>query len=185
MFTAAIWNSRMDGLPIQEGEEKGLAALIRGCLPNAKPEDFPPDPEKACKRLHTFLGLWYVATNNKKPVERKAFAQACNRLSIDEIKEKVNNLHSYKSFLLRKHRYQKIGEKLIQSSEIWCRPSWKWISLKKGWVVKKGSLQKGLRGKQSPDKPVLKLEMAEGWRDCKAQAWEGYPFCFWFTKQQK
>ena len=111
MFTAAIWNSRMDGLPIQEGEEKGLAALIRGCLPNAKPEDFPPDPEKACKRLHTFLGLWYVATNNKKPVERKAFAQACNRLSIDEIKEKVNNLHSYKSFLLRKHRYQKIGEK--------------------------------------------------------------------------
>ena len=69
----------MDGLPIQEGEEKGLAALIRGCLPNAKPEDFPPDPEKACKRLHTFLGLWYVATNNKKPVERKAFAQACKR----------------------------------------------------------------------------------------------------------
>ena len=160
----------MDGLPIQEGEEKGLAALVRGCLPNAKVEDFPPDPEKACKRLHTFLGLWYVATNNKKPVERKAFAQACDRLSADEIKQIVNNLHNYKTFLLRKHRNLKTGEKtdpvvrsLMQTILKMDEPQASSSSSSKPPKRLSGQEEqpaKRLRGKQSPDKPVLKPEMA-------------------------
>ena len=54
---------------------KQLAALIRGCVPDCKLEDFPADPEKACKRLQTFLCLWYPATSNKKADERKAFSE--------------------------------------------------------------------------------------------------------------
>lgn len=96
---------------LDKDKVKQLAALIRGCIPDCKLEDFPADPEKACKRLQTFLCLWYPATSNKKADERKAFSEACGRLDTHETKAIVNNLHEYKAWLLRKRRNLKTGER--------------------------------------------------------------------------
>lgn len=91
--------------------EKSLVALIKGCLPNCRVDDFPADPEKACKRQRNFLALWYNTSSMRKPEERKAFAEACPHLTKSEVKQIVNNVHDYKSFLHRKNRNQKTGEK--------------------------------------------------------------------------
>ena len=88
-----------------------MAALIKGSVPDCTAADFPADPEEACKRLHVFLNVWFPATNNKKEDERKAFSEACNRLKPAEVKQIVNSLHSYKTWLLRKQRNLKTGEK--------------------------------------------------------------------------
>jgi hypothetical protein len=95
----------------EEGCVKQLAAIIKGSLPTCSTGDFPADCEEACKRLVSFLALWFPTTNNKKSDERQAFKQACGRLKSEEINAIVNNLHSYKSWLLRKHRNLKTGEK--------------------------------------------------------------------------
>ena len=47
----------------------------------------------------------------RKPEERKAFQEACPHLTKSEVKQIVNALHEYKSFLHRKNRNQKTGEK--------------------------------------------------------------------------
>ena len=96
---------------LEKDKVKQLAALIKGCIPDCKLEDFPADPEKACKRLQAFLCLWYPATSNKKQDERKAFSEACGRLESNEAKAIVNNLHEYKAWLLRKKRNLKTGER--------------------------------------------------------------------------
>ena len=96
---------------LEKDKVKQLAALIKGCIPDCKLEDFPADPEKACKRLQTFLCLWYPSTSNKKADERKAFSEACGRLESHEAKAIVNNLHEYKAWLLRKKRDLKTGER--------------------------------------------------------------------------
>lgn len=44
-------------------------------------------------------------------MERNAFAEACNRLTAAEIKQIVGNIHSYKSWLLKKHKNMKNGER--------------------------------------------------------------------------
>ena len=90
---------------------KSLVALIKGCLPNCRVDDFPADPENACKRQHQFLTLWYNTSCMRKPEERKAFEEACPHLTKSEVKQIVNALHQYKSFLHRKNRNQKTGEK--------------------------------------------------------------------------
>ena len=90
---------------------KRMAALIKGSVPDCTAADFPADPEEACKRLHVFLSVWFPATNNKKEDERKAFSEACNRLKLAEVRQIVNSLHSYKTWLLRKQRNLKTGEK--------------------------------------------------------------------------
>ena len=90
---------------------KSLVALIKGCLPNCRVDDFPADPENACKRQHQFLTLWYNTSCMRKPEERKAFQEACPHLTKSEVKQIVNALHEYKSFLHRKNRNQKTGEK--------------------------------------------------------------------------
>ena len=90
---------------------KSLVALIKGCLPNCRVDDFPADPENACKRQHQFLTLWYNTSCMRKPEERKAFEEACPHLTKSEVKQIVNALHEYKSFLHRKNRNQKTGEK--------------------------------------------------------------------------
>ena len=90
---------------------KRMAALIKGSVPDCTAADFPADPEEACKRLHVFLSVWFPATNNKKEDERKAFSEACNRLKSAEVRQIVNSLHSYKTWLLRKQRNLKTGEK--------------------------------------------------------------------------
>eukprot|EP00435_Cladocopium_sp_Y103_P034758 s1151_g9.t1 len=95
----------------EEGCVKQLVAIIKGSLPTCTPADFPVDCEEACKRLVSFLTLWFPTTNNKKTDERKAFKQACGRLKAEEITTIVNALHSYKSWLLRKQRNLKTGEK--------------------------------------------------------------------------
>ena len=94
-----------------EGCVKQLTAIIRGSLPTCSTADFLADCEEACKRLVSFLTLWYPTTNNKKSDERQAFKQACGRLKAEEIKAIVTALHSYKSWLLRKQRNLKTGEK--------------------------------------------------------------------------
>ena len=91
---------------------KNLEAIIRGTLgKDLKVEDFPADPETACKRQHSFLALWYQCTSMKKPDEKKAFSLACPSLNSSECKQIVNSLHEYKSFLHRKKRNLKTGEK--------------------------------------------------------------------------
>ena len=90
---------------------KSLVALIKGCLPNCRVDDFPANPENACKRQHQFLTLWYNTSCMRKPEERKAFEEACPHLTKSEVKQIVNALHEYKSFLHRKNRNQKTGEK--------------------------------------------------------------------------
>jgi hypothetical protein len=95
----------------EEGCVKQLAAIIKGSFSTCSTGDFPADCEEACKRLVSFLALWFPTTNNKKSDERQAFKQACGRLKSEEINAIVNNLHSYKSWLLRKHRNLKTGEK--------------------------------------------------------------------------
>ena len=90
---------------------KSLVALIKGCLPNCRVDDFPADPENACKRQHQFLTLWYNTSCMRKPEERKAFEEACPHLTKSEVKQIVNALHEYKSFLHRKNRNQKTDEK--------------------------------------------------------------------------
>ena len=96
-------------------------------------------------------------------MERKAFAQA------DEIKQIVKNLHNYKTFLLRKHRNLKTGEKtdpvvrsLMQTILKMDEPQAGSSSSKppKRLSGQEEQPAKRLRGKQSPDKPVLKPEMA-------------------------
>ena len=93
--------------PAEGSADKGLhhslVALIKGCIPDCKPEDFlpEPEPEEGCKRLHTFLGLWFPATNNKVDCERKAFAEACKRLQVAEVKSIVNNIRAYRQWLLK------------------------------------------------------------------------------------
>ena len=78
---------------------KSLEAIIRGTLgKDCKVEDFPADPETACKRQHSFLTLWYQCTSMKKPDEKKAFSLACPSLIMSECKQIVNSLHEYKSF---------------------------------------------------------------------------------------
>ena len=96
---------------LEKPVEKSLVALIKGCLPHCRVDDFPADPEKACKRQRNFLALWYNTGSMRKPEERKAFAEACPHLSKSEVKQIVNNVHDYKSFLRRKNRNQKTGEK--------------------------------------------------------------------------
>ena len=96
---------------LEKPVEKSLVALIKGCLPHCRVDDFPADLEKACKRQRNFLALWYNTSSMRKPEERKAFAEACPRLSKSEVKQIVNNVHGYKSFLHRKKRNQKTGEK--------------------------------------------------------------------------
>ena len=90
---------------------KSLVALIKGCLPNCRVDDFPADPETACKRQRSFLTLWYSTSCMRKPEERTAFAEACPHLTKSEVKQIVTALHDYKSFLHRKKRNQKTGEK--------------------------------------------------------------------------
>lgn len=111
----------MAALPLQKGEattsseepgerlQKSLAALIRGSIPNCSAEDFPANPEEGCKRMATFLNLWYPVTSNKVLMERNAFAQACNRLKAAEIRQIVANIHSYRSWLLKKKNNMKTG----------------------------------------------------------------------------
>ena len=107
----------MDSLPVKPGKGstkpetdstksdtvKSLEAITRGTLgKDCKVEDFPADPETACKRQHSFLTLWYQCTSMKKPDEKKAFSLACPSLNMSECKQIVNSLHEYKSFLHRK-----------------------------------------------------------------------------------
>ena len=81
----------------EEGYVRQLAAIIKGSFSSCSTADFPADCEEACKRLVTFLTLWFPTTNHKKSDERQAFKQACGRLKPAEINAIVNNLHSYKS----------------------------------------------------------------------------------------
>ena len=90
---------------------KSLVAIIKGSLPNCRVEDFPADPENACKRQSSFLSLWYNTSNMRKPEERKAFEEACPHLKTSEVKQIVNVVHECKTFLGRKKRNQKTGEK--------------------------------------------------------------------------
>ena len=101
---------------LEKDKVKQLAALIKGCIPDCKLEDFPADPEKACKRLQTFLCLWYPSTSNKKADERKAFSEACGRLETHETKAVVNNLHEYKAWLLRKKEIWRLVKEQTQPS---------------------------------------------------------------------
>lgn len=108
----------MAALPLQKGEsaeepgtrlQKSLAAVIRGCIPNCSPEDFPADPETGCKNMATFLNVWFPVTNNKVSIERNAFAEACNRLKAAEVKQIVANIHAYRSWLKMKKKNMKTG----------------------------------------------------------------------------
>ena len=116
----------MDSLPVKPGTGptkpetdstksdtvKSLEAIIRGTLgKGCKVEDFPADPETAWKRQHSFLTLWYQCTSIKKPDEKKVFSLACPSLNMLECKQIVNSLHEYKSFLHRKKKNLKTGDK--------------------------------------------------------------------------
>ena len=170
----------MDSLPVKPGRGakpergpqkpdvvKSLEAIIRGTLgKSCKVEDFPADPETACKRQHSFLTLWYQCTPMKKPDERKAFSLACPSMSQSECKQIVNSLHEYKSFLHRKLRNLKTGEKpepvFKALFKAICKESSEGHSLRKAGSGSQSpiKLEKRLSGKTSPqclkklEKPV-------------------------------
>ena len=165
-LTTFFFAACMDSLPVKPGRGstkpetgpqkpdvvKSLEAIIRGTLgKNCKVEDFPADPETACKRQHSFLTLWYQCTPMKKPEERKAFSLACPSLNSSECKQIVNCLREYKSFLHRKLRKLKTGEKT--------EPVFKALfkSTCKEGVPEGQSLRKAGSGSQSPIKPELRL----------------------------
>ena len=89
-------------LPEAADHVKSLSALIKGSIPCCTVGDFPADPFQACKRLNSFLTLWYGASRNKKPEERLALKEACPNLKGSEIKQIVNSLHEYKTWLKKK-----------------------------------------------------------------------------------
>lgn len=90
-------------LPEANDQVKALSALIKGSIPHCTVADFPTDVYQACKRLVTFLTLWFGASSNKKPEERLAFKDACPKLTGSEVKQIVNSLHEYKVWLKKKN----------------------------------------------------------------------------------
>ena len=164
-----------------EGCVKQLTAIIRGSLPTCSTADFLADCEEACKRLVSFLTLWYPTTNNKKSDERQAFKQACGRLKAEEIKAIVTALHSYKSWLLRKHRNLKTGEKIDPVIKSLLR-----ILVKPEMAVQNnGSQSSGSKESfpASPTKPAIRLRKkqsigeAEVEKKSAAQACKGFAIC--------
>lgn len=93
------------------GAVQRMSALIKGSLGQVSATDFPTDPEEACKRLLSFLVLWYPTTNMRQPEERAAFQVACPRLNEGEVKQIVSSLHQYKAWLLRRKRNLKTGSR--------------------------------------------------------------------------
>ena len=89
-------------LPEANDQAKALSALIKGSIPHCTVADFPTDVYQACKRLVTFLTLWFGASSNKKPEERLAFKDACPKLTGSKVKQIVNSLHEYKTWLKKK-----------------------------------------------------------------------------------
>lgn len=102
----------------------------------------------------------------KKPDERKAFSLACPSMSQSECKQIVNSLHEYKSFLHRKLRNLKTGEKTEPVFKALfkaiCKESSEGHSLRKAGSGSQSpiKLEKRLSGKTSPqclkklEKPV-------------------------------
>ena len=89
--------------------------------------------------------------SNEKPEERKAFSVACPSLNSSECKQIVNCLHEYKSFLHRKLRNLKTGEK----TELVFKALFKAIC--EEGVPEGQSLKKAGSGSQSPIKPEHRL----------------------------
>ena len=106
-------------LPIGDMEEEkpeegsraaSLAALVKGFLPKLSLEDFPVEPEKACQKLPVFLPVW-LKEKVTKPEARTALRLAAPKIGTDSREQILNNLRSYRKFLLRKKQNMKTGEK--------------------------------------------------------------------------
>ena len=95
-------------LPIGEEEkpEEGsraasLAALVKGFLPKVSADDFPVEPETAYQKLPVFLPLW-LKEKVTKPEARRALRLAAPRIGKESREQILNNLGSYRKFLLKK-----------------------------------------------------------------------------------
>ena len=106
-------------LPIGDMEEEkpeegsraaSLAALMKGFLPKVSLEDFPVEPEKACQKLPVFLPVW-LKEKVTKPEARTALRLAAPKIGTESREQILNNLRSYRKFLLRKKQNMKTGEK--------------------------------------------------------------------------
>jgi len=55
---------------LEKDKVKQLAALIKGCIPDCKLEDFPADPGKACNRLQAASLSVFVVPSHKQQESR-------------------------------------------------------------------------------------------------------------------
>ena len=82
---------------------------MKGFLPKVSADDFPVEPEMACQKLPVFLPLW-LKEKVTKPEARRALRLAAPRIGKESREQILNNLGSYRKFLLRKNN-MKTGEK--------------------------------------------------------------------------
>ena len=73
---------------------------------------FPVEPEKACEKLPLFLPCWLKRFGKiSKPEARQAFSIAAPKLGTAERDSIINNLSSYRKFLMKKRANLKSGER--------------------------------------------------------------------------
>ena len=106
----------MSNLPAEEKPAEGskiasLAAMVKGFLPKISLDDFPVEPEKACEKLPLFLPCWLKRFGKiSKPEARQAFSIAAPKLGTAERDSFINNLSSYRKFLMKKRANQVWGK---------------------------------------------------------------------------
>ena len=107
----------MSSLPVEEKPAEGskiasLAAMVKGFLPKISLDDFPVEPEKACEKLPLFLPCWLKRFGKiSKPEARQALRIAAPKLGTPEKDSIINNLNSYRKFLMKKRANLKSGER--------------------------------------------------------------------------
>ena len=107
----------MSSLPVEEKPAEGskiasLAAMVKGFLPKISLDDFPVEPEKACEKLPLFLPCWLKRFGKiSKPEARQALRIVAPKLGTAEKDSIINNLSSYRKFLMKKRANLKSGER--------------------------------------------------------------------------
>ena len=125
-------------------------------------EDSRVEAEKACQKLPAFLPVW-LKEKVTKPEARTALRLAAPKIGTESREQILNNLRSYRKFLLRKKQNMKTGEK----TEPHVLYVWKQMEPGKARVSKPAMAVSGqqpakrLRVKTPEKEAIQKPEMAE------------------------
>ena len=95
----------------EEGNVKQAAAILKGFPLALDAGAWPADHEEACRRQAHFLEVWFQRPALSKPMTRQAIKEAQPRASEAERKTIANAIFDIRSFLGRKRRNMKTGEK--------------------------------------------------------------------------